>query len=67
MDRALPEFNRVIIERENLKNRRKHKSRLRGIVGTIDQSPPIGYNYPINKAKKEQLVEGKNPVWIAIC
>ena len=60
MDRGIPEFNRVIIDREVRKNRVRHRSRLREVGSTIDQSPPIGYNYPINKAKKEQIVEGKS-------
>lgn len=36
MDRDLPVFNRVIIDREVKKNRVRHKSRLREVTSTID-------------------------------
>lgn len=36
MDRAIPEFNAVIIAREVKKNRMRHKSRLREVAASVD-------------------------------
>jgi hypothetical protein len=59
MDRALPEYNRQCVEREMKVNRLGHKDRLRTVSKQIDMGEPSSLSYPPNKAKKEQMVEGK--------
>ena len=59
MDRAIPEINRYVTERQIRVNRAYHKDKLRSIRKVIDMSQPSCLNYPINKAKREQLLDGK--------
>ena len=59
MDRAIPEFNKLIARREYQLNKSLHKQRLRGITKAIDNDVPDAYNYPINKRNKEFLIECK--------
>ena len=61
MDRAIPEFNKIVARREHQMSRSLHRDRLRNISKAIDNSMPIGYVYPINKKNKEAMIEGKFP------
>jgi hypothetical protein len=59
MDRALPEFNRLIVQRQNQLNKAHHLIKLRTVTAGINTSVPSSLHYPINKQKKEMMVEGK--------
>ena len=58
MDRALPEFNRVLNKKWNAQNRRIHKQKLNDSKSQIDNNLPSSFWYPIIKSKKEQILEG---------
>jgi hypothetical protein len=53
MDRAIPEINRFVTEREIKVNRNNHKNKLREVGKVIDMSEPVSLSRPFNKAKKE--------------
>ena len=59
MDKSIPEINRFVAEREVKMNRQLHKQRIREVTKQIDMGLRQGYANPINKAKKELIVEGK--------
>ena len=59
MDRALPEFNRLIMKRQQLINKHFHREKLRNVVKAVDNSLPSTFIYPINKKNKEMMIEGK--------
>jgi hypothetical protein len=66
MDRAIPEINRFVTERQNKVNRTYHKNKLREIGKVIDMSEPVSLSRPFNKAKKEQMVDGKFAFYMLI-
>ena len=53
MDRAIPEFNKLMVTRDRMINRYHHKTRLRTAEKAIDNNLPSGYRYPMNKRNKE--------------
>ena len=59
MDRALPEFNRVLHKKWMAQSKRLHKQKLYESKPIIDMGEPSSLRYPIIKLKKEQLLEGK--------
>ncbi len=59
MDRAIPEVNRHIMQRMRQENRQKHKSNLRATKPSVDNALPESMYHPIEKKKKEQMIEGK--------
>jgi hypothetical protein len=59
MDRAIPEINRYVTERQIKVNKNLHKQKLKSVAKIIDMSEPASLSHPINKAKKEQMVDGK--------
>jgi hypothetical protein len=60
MDRALPEFNRVLHKKWQAYNRRLHKQKIHETRPLIDNHEPSSLKYPLIKTKKEQLLEGNN-------
>lgn len=60
MDRAIPEFNRVITKKWQDQQKKMHKSKLRSMNKRIDNELPSAYSYPISNAKKEMIIEGKS-------
>ena len=58
MDRALPEFNRLIVQRQNQINKAHHQIKLRTVQASINNSVPVSLQHPINKRNKEMMVEG---------
>ena len=62
MDRALPEFNRVVCQRQRQVDRAHHQVKLRTIRPAINMAPPASTHHPINKLKKQMMIEGKFPV-----
>ena len=59
MDRAIPEINRHTAERIRMENRMIHKTNLKEIKPSVNNSLPASMFHPIVKAKKEQMIEGK--------
>ena len=59
MDRALPEYNRIMIQRDLQINRRHHKQKLSTITPRIDNQKPSSLNYPPAASKRNYLIEGK--------
>ena len=59
MDRALPEFNRVLHKKWLASNKRMHKSKIGDSRPVVDNTMPSSFRYPLIKTKKEQLLEGK--------
>lgn len=59
MDRAIPEFNRVITKKWQDQQKKIHRQRIRSMDKRIDNAAPTAYNYPISNAKKEMIIEGK--------
>jgi vacuolar-type H+-ATPase subunit B/Vma2 len=59
MDRAIPEINKYVTERQIRVNKNLHKQKLRSVGKIIDMSEPSSLSYPFNKAKKEQMIDGK--------
>lgn len=59
MDRAIPEFNRVITKKWQDEQKRIHRKRIKSMDKRIDNNLPNAYNYPISNAKKEMIIEGK--------
>jgi hypothetical protein len=60
MDRAIPEINRIIVQRQVQQNKAFHRIKLRSVNKTINNDPPVSLSYPINKKNKEQMVEGNS-------
>ena len=60
MDRALPEFNRILHKKWMDQNKRIYKQRLNESKPLIDNNEPSAVRYPLIKLKKEQLLEGNN-------
>lgn len=58
MDRGIPEFNRLIVQRQTQVNKAHHHIKLRTVTGTINNSVPVSLKHPINKRNKEMMVEG---------
>jgi hypothetical protein len=58
MDRALPEFNRVLHKKWLAQNKRMHRMKLGDSKPVIDNTTPNSFRYPLIKTKKEQLLEG---------
>ena len=59
MDRAIPEFNRVITKKLQDQQKKIHRDRVRSMSKRIDNEMPTAYHYPISNAKKEMIIEGK--------
>jgi vacuolar-type H+-ATPase subunit B/Vma2 len=59
MDRAIPEINKYVTERQIKVNKNLHKQKLKSVGKIIDMSEPASLSRPFNKAKKEQMVDGK--------
>eukprot|EP00347_Sterkiella_histriomuscorum_P013852 403363119 len=57
MDRALPEFNRVLHQKWLKQSKRLHRQKLGESKPVVDNSLPGSFRYPIIKTKKEQLLE----------
>jgi hypothetical protein len=53
MDRAIPEYNRVVFQRQISYQRKLHKERLRGMTPRIDNSKPFSVKFPISTANKD--------------
>ena len=58
MDRALPEFNRIVNKKWQQRNRRLHRQKLIESKPLVDNTEPSSLRYPLIKNKKEQLLEG---------
>jgi hypothetical protein len=52
MNRALPEFNRVIHKRQMDFQKKMHKDKLRDTSPMIDNAVPAACNFPLSKGKK---------------
>ena len=59
MDRALPEFNRILNKKWQAYNKRLHKQKIHEIRPIIDNNEPSSLRYPIIKTKKEQILEDR--------
>lgn len=59
MDRALPEFNRLIMQRQNQVNKAHHITKLRSVTAAVNNSTPVSLQHPINKRNKEMQIEGR--------
>ena len=59
MDRALPEVNRVVHQRNLNLQKRIHRDKIKYITPRIDNGQPGAMAYPISRGKKEQIIEGK--------
>jgi len=59
MDRALPEFNRLIVQRQMQVNKAHHHIKLRTVTAHINNSLPVSLQHPLNKKNKEMMVEGR--------
>lgn len=53
MDRALPEFNRVLHKKWLAHNRKLHRQKLVESKPQVDNSEPSSLRYPLIKTKKE--------------
>lgn len=60
MDRAIPEGNPLTYKRRVDHTHKLHRERMRFMKKGIDNNLPSACIYPINNAKKEQLIEGKS-------
>ena len=58
MDRALPEFNRIINQKWIAHNKRIHRQNIKETRPMVDNHEPSSLRYPIIKTKKEQILEG---------
>ena len=63
MDRALPEFNKLICQRQRQVDRAHHRIKLRTIRASINMEPPSSTAFPINKLKRQMMIEGKFFFW----
>ena len=45
-------------------NKKRHRSNLRDMRACVDNKEPDSYKYPLGKAKKEMLIEGKLSVLV---
>lgn len=59
MDRALPEYNRVIHEKKLHDMKVKHVERIRTVSHVVDNKIPTAYKFPGNTAKKDLMIECK--------
>lgn len=59
MDRAIPEFNKLVARREHLVNRFHHKHNIRSAAKIVDNNLPFSYVHPVNRKSKEAAQEGK--------
>jgi hypothetical protein len=59
MDRAIPEFNRIIVDRRNTVNRQFHKHNLRNITKLVKNEMPATMAQGIIKKGKEIAYESK--------
>lgn len=55
----MPEFNRLIVQRNNQVNKAHHHIKLRTATSAINNSVPVSLQHPPNKRNKEMMVEGK--------
>jgi hypothetical protein len=53
MDRAIPEYNKLLARREYKINKHIHKVHLYNASKAIDNSLPISLSHPINRRAKE--------------
>jgi hypothetical protein len=53
MDRAIPEFNRPIADRQKVEAKRQLRDRLKQVKPGVDNSLPTSMMHPIVKLKKE--------------
>ena len=60
MDRAIPEFNRVVNKKWQQHQKRIHKQKIIETRPLVDNNVPSALRYPIIKTKKEQILEGKS-------
>jgi hypothetical protein len=58
MDRALPEYNKILHKKWQTYSKRIHKQRITETRPAIDNNEPSSFKYPIIKLKKEQILEG---------
>ena len=58
MDRALPEFNRIINKKWIAHNKRIHRQKINETRPMVDNHEPSSLRYPIIMTKKEQILEG---------
>lgn len=59
MDRALPEYNRIMVKHEHDKKRRMHKDKLKSMTPRIDNAVPSVLNLPRTSAKRDFMVESR--------
>ena len=53
MDRAIPEINRPIAQKQLYEAKRAFKARLKEVKGSLDNNMPTAMMHPIVKLKKE--------------
>jgi hypothetical protein len=53
MDRALPEFNRILHKKWQQHNKRLHKIKILETKSLVDNHEPSSLRYPLIKTKKE--------------
>ena len=58
MDRALPEYNRILNKKWNDYTKKIHRVKLYQVKPCVDNSPPRSHLQGLVKAKKEQQTEG---------
>jgi hypothetical protein len=58
MDRAIPEFNRILNKKWQDQSKKAHRLRILETRPKVDNALPSSLMYPIIKNKKEQLLEG---------
>ena len=59
MDRAIPEYNRIMCERELNRNKQIHKRKVRQMEPRIDNSLPSTIGYLSNNTKRDHMIERK--------
>ena len=59
MDRALPEFNRVLHKKWQAQNKKLHRQKIIETRPMVDKHEPSSLRYPLIKTKKEQILEGR--------
>jgi len=67
MDRALPEFNRILHKKWQAHNKRMHKQKINETRPMVDNHEPSSLRYPLIKTKKEQILEGKYSLKTLMC
>ena len=59
MDRALPEFNTILHKKWIHENKKLHRKKIIGTSARVDNNPPKAMQYPLIRAKKEQIIEDR--------